>query len=86
MKEINLESEFKTYLKRVELDILTMSAIQLQETKRAFFAGLAQMWVMFIELSDLPEEITDVMFGEINDQINIFWLNETNSTDNRKKE
>lgn len=76
MKEINLELTFLAYLAKVGLDVNTMSQIQLQETKRAFYGGLSQMWVLFLEAGDLPEENCDVLFNNIESQISQFWNNE----------
>ena len=77
MLEIDLKSQFKAYLERVQLDENTMSQIQLQETKRAFFGGLAQMFVLFLEIGELPEENCNAIFDEIESQISLFWLEET---------
>lgn len=77
MLEIDLKSQFKAYLERVQLDEKTMSQIQLQETKRAFFGGLAQMFVLFQEIGELPEENCNAIFDEIESQISLFWLEET---------
>lgn len=77
MLKIDLENQFKAYLERVELDEQTMSQIQLQETKRAFFGGLAQMFVLFLEIGELPEENCNAIFDEIESQISLFWLEET---------
>lgn len=76
MKEIDLEFTFKAYLERVGLDEKLMSAIQLQETKRAFYGGLSQMWKLFLEIGELPEENTDVIFNNVERQISQFWANE----------
>ena len=77
MLKIDLENQFKAYLQRVELEEQTMSLIQLQETKRAFFGGLAQMFVLFLEIGELPEENCDIIFDDIESQISLFWLEET---------
>ena len=77
MIKINLENQFQFYLKRVGLDEKTMSEIQLQETKRAFFGGLSQMFVLFLEIGELPEENCNAIFDEIESQISLFWLEET---------
>lgn len=76
MLKIDLENQFKAYLQRVELEEQTMSLIQLQETKRAFFGGLAQMFVLFLEIGELPEENCNAIFDEIESQISLFWLEE----------
>lgn len=76
MLKIDLESQFKAYLERVELQEQTMPLIQLQETKRAFFGGLAQMFVLFLEIGELPEENCDTIFNDIDSQISLFWQKE----------
>ena len=77
MLKIDLENKFKAYLQRVELEEQTMSLIQLQETKRAFFGGLSQMFVLFLEIGELPEENCNAIFDDIESQISLFWLEET---------
>ncbi len=77
MLKIDLENKFKAYLQRVELEEQTMPLIQLQETKRAFFGGLAQMFVLFLEIGELPEENCNAIFDDIESQISLFWLEET---------
>jgi hypothetical protein len=77
MLKIDLENQFKAYLQRVELEEQTMSLIQLQETKRAFFGGLSQMFVLFLEIGELPEENCNAIFDDIESQISLFWLEET---------
>jgi hypothetical protein len=77
MIKINLENQFQFYLKRVGLDEKTMSEIQLQETKRAFYGGFAQMWTLFVEAGELPEGDCDVIFYDIESQIKAFWLAES---------
>lgn len=77
MLKIDLENQFKAYLQRVELEEQTMSLIQLQETKRAFFGGLSQMFVLFLEIGELPEENCNAIFDDIESQISHFWQEET---------
>ncbi len=77
MLEIDLKSQFKAYLERVQLEEQTMSLIQLQETKRAFFGGLSQMFVLFLEIGELPEENCNAIFDDIESQISHFWQEET---------
>lgn len=83
MKNFDLEKEFEFYLEKVNLKKENMSEIQLQETKRAFYAGVAQMWRMFIEIADIKEENCDAVFNDIDDQLAIFWCDQTISTDFR---
>lgn len=84
MKKFDLEKQFDFYLEKVNLKKENLSEIQLQETRRAFYAGIAQMWRMFIEIGDMPEENCDEIFNDIDDQIAIFWCDETIVTDFRK--
>lgn len=76
MIKIDLEKQFQFYLQKVDLDEKTMSEIQLQATKRAFYGGFAQMWVLFIEVGELPEEDCDVIFIDIEKQITDFWASQ----------
>lgn len=86
MKEFDLEKQFEFYLQKVNLDPKNMSEIQLQETKRAFYAGIAQMWKMFIAIGELKEQNCDAIFNDIDDQLAIFWCDETINTEIRKKQ
>jgi hypothetical protein len=84
MKKIDLEKEFEFYLEKVNLKKENISKVQLQETKRAFYAGIAQMWRIFNAIGDMKEENWDAVFNDIDDQLAIFWLDETIITDFRK--
>lgn len=78
MKKFDLEKQFEFYLQKVNLRKENMSEIQLQETKRAFYAGISQMWKMFVEISDMEEQKGFEIFNDIDDQLVIFWCDETN--------
>ncbi|WP_348814085.1 hypothetical protein [Flavobacterium maritimum] len=84
MNKINLEKEFKFYLQMVGLDPNKISDVQLQETKRAFYGGLGQMWKIVISMGEMPDENCDAVFSDIDDQIAIFWLDETRNAETRK--
>ncbi|MCV9929502.1 hypothetical protein OIU83_17710 [Flavobacterium sp. LS1R49] len=84
MELLNLEKEFEFYLETVKLDPKNMSKIQLQETKRAFYAGIAQMWLMFKNLSQLEHKKSYAFFNDLENQISIFWLDEINRLNSRK--
>jgi deoxyribose-phosphate aldolase len=86
MEIFNLEQQFKFYLQTAKLDPNSMSKIQLQETKRAFFAGLAQMWKIIINIGKMKEENCDAVFDDIENQIAIFWLDKTITTETRKNQ
>lgn len=86
MKKFDLEKQFEFYLDKVNLKKENMSEIQLQETKRAFYAGVAQMWKMFVEIGDMEEENCDAVFNDIDDQLAIFWLDETIITEIRNEQ
>jgi hypothetical protein len=86
MEIFNLEQQFQFYLQTVKLDPKSMSEIQLQETKRAFFAGLAQMWKIIINIGKIEEQNCEAIFVDIEDQISIFWLDETITTETRKEQ
>ena len=82
MKKFDLEKKFEFYLDKVNLKKENISEIQLQETKRAFYAGISQMWRMFVEISDMEEEKGFEIFNNIDDQLVIFWCDETNNYGN----
>lgn len=77
MKKINIELEFQSNLQRVKLNPETMSSVQMQETKRAFYAGVSQMWRLFIDIGELPEQNVDHLFEDIESQLSQFWKEET---------
>jgi len=74
MEKIDLEKQFELFLKTAGLDAETMPKIQLQERKIAFYAGLSQMWKLFMEISELPEEECPEIFDDIENQLSLFWL------------
>ena len=74
MIKIDLEKQFDLYLKTAGLNAETMPKIQLSERKIAFYAGLSQMWKLFLEISELPEEDCTAIFDDMENQLNIFWL------------
>ena len=74
MDKINLEKQFELFLVTAGLEIQTMPAIQLRERRIAFYAGMSQMWKLFLEISELPEEECTPVFDDMESQINLFWL------------
>jgi len=86
MEIFNLEQQFQFYLQTVKLDPKSMSETQLQETKRAFYAGLAQMWKIIINIGKIEDQRCDAICNDIEDQIALFWLDETITTETRKKQ
>lgn len=75
--EGTIEESFLAYLKLAELDINKMSKIQLQEMRRAFFAGWGSMMVFMenesvkMDKEELKESISD-----FHQEIHTFWLTE----------
>lgn len=56
---MNIEHEFTQYLNKIGLDPLTANKIQLKETRKAFYAGIATMYTQFIAWADQGEEYDD---------------------------
>lgn len=74
MNNFNIEIAFKEYLKLVGLDIETISQLQLQETKRAFFGGCGYMFRALERTSDMPtEEEAIFTFKSLENQIEEFF-------------
>jgi len=75
---LNLENQFKQYLERVGLVPATMSTVQYQETKRAFFGACGQMLVLLRDdvggIADEDEAV--VALEDLNNQVTSFWTNE----------
>lgn len=74
MEKINLEKQFELYLKTAGLDAESIPKIQLEERRIAFYAGLSQMWKLFVEISELPEEECSSIFDDMDNQLSLFWL------------
>jgi hypothetical protein len=74
MEKIDLEKQFEFFLITAKLDAKTMPANQLRERKLAFYAGLSQMWKLFLEISELPEEECTPVFDDMDEQLTAFWL------------
>jgi len=74
----DLDAEFAFYLESVQLHPDRMAPGQLTETRRAFVAGLAQMFIIFsVDLSAIEnEEETYPIFDKITQQIGEFWKSE----------
>ncbi|MFL9844719.1 hypothetical protein [Flavobacterium rhizosphaerae] len=48
MKTFNIEEQWQLYLERVQLSENIMNPLQVQETKRAFMAGIGQLYMWLI--------------------------------------
>lgn len=75
----NLDEQWKFYLHLSKQDETKMSPVQLQETKRAFYAGIGQLLVllrdtMFDMTDDDAVEKLESMFSQVSD----FWLKQSN--------
>jgi uncharacterized protein YfbU (UPF0304 family) len=74
MIKIILEKQFDLFLKTAGLNAETMPKIQLREREIAFYAGMSQMWKLFLEISELPEEDCTTIFDDMENQLSLFWL------------
>ncbi len=75
----NLEHQFNLYLKMVKLNRQNLSELQLQETRRAFYGGMAQMMMLLTDdMRELSESDYMKTLDNLHQQIGRFWENETN--------
>jgi len=74
MKELEIEHQYQLYLQRVDLDERRMPEVQKVETKRAFYAGFAQMLLLARDtISELDEDRAVLTLEDLLVQIDIFW-------------
>jgi len=76
MEKFNLEFQWALYLEKSGLSLDTMHPVQRIETKRAFVAGMAQMFLLFGQYED--ENTVLESMTALYDEIKTFWINETN--------
>lgn len=75
----NLDHCYKFYLQTVKLKESEMSAIQRQETKRAFIGACGVILVVLKkDLSELKEDDAIKMLQSMFDQVTEFYMKETN--------
>lgn len=75
---LNLEKRFEHYLELSRLKKEEMSPIQLQEARRAFFAGLASMMTLLtVDLDGLTENESINCLSFLMIEIDKFWQAET---------
>jgi hypothetical protein len=79
-KKFTIEHQFQLYLQMVKLDPAQMSAIQLKETKQAFFASAGQMLILLRDdVSALDEEqaikTLDEMLSEVHNHFMLLTAN-----------
>lgn len=71
---LNLEEHYQKYLELVKLDESKMHPIQKIETRRAFMAGMASMFTLFMPITDLPEnevfEAFDTIYKQLTNEFN----------------
>lgn len=76
--QFSLEKQWQDYLKRVGLKESQMHAVQLTETKRAFFGAFGQSFILQRdELSLLDEDLGVEVFHYMINQVSSFWMKET---------
>lgn len=77
--QFSLEKQWKLYLQRVGLNEAKMDRIQIQETKRAFMAGIGQIQILTRdELTQYDDDTAMGILTHIMDQVGNYFLKETN--------
>ena len=74
MEEFDIEFQWQQYLQLVGLSLDSMHPTQIIETKRAFIAGMGQLFVLFG--MDQDEEAAEIALNKMFNQIKAFWANE----------
>lgn len=79
INQFDLNYQYKLYLQRVGLFENSMSPIQKQETKRAFFGACGQMLLMMRDdVGGIEDESAAVkVMEDLINQVGNFWLKET---------
>lgn len=75
--DVDLEAEFKFYITKMGLDESKMTVIQKQETKRAFYGGVAQLFIIFKEkvLNGTDGDL-ELTVSAVRDQVTNFFETE----------
>lgn len=69
-KKINIDSKYQEYLEKIGLDEKLMGETQKIETKKAFFAGFSQAFIMFSQdIASLSEEDGIAAIEDIKNQL-----------------
>jgi hypothetical protein len=75
MEKFNLEYQWRLYLESAGLSLEKMHPVQVTETKRAFVAGMGQMFFLF-QGDEEESKVIDAI-GVLFDQLQTFWNIET---------
>lgn len=79
MQEFNLEYQYQLYLQRMALSESTMHPQQRIQLRQTFFGASGQMLILLRdELSKLEEEKAMETLQDLLNQVNNFFLSETN--------
>lgn len=73
MEKIDLEKQFQFFLNKAGLTPSLMAETELKERRITFYAGMSQMYKLFLEISELPEADCTAVFDEMDLQLNLFW-------------
>ncbi|MDV6167896.1 hypothetical protein R1T16_05630 [Flavobacterium sp. DG1-102-2] len=74
MKKFDLEAEFQKYMKRMQLDLSVMELPELTERKRAFIAGVSQVFLfMKNKATGLNDLDAVAALEDIDQQLSYFW-------------
>lgn len=71
----NIESQWHKYLELVRLDEDKMPVDQRSETRRAFFGGMSQMFIVMEQIPESPGQGIMLMMN-VKEQLTRFWTSE----------
>lgn len=75
--DFNLNQEYQNYLQQVGLNEQSMHPVQIQETKRAFYGGCGQMFLLVSKTAELSEDDAIKALSELERQISVFWAEQS---------
>lgn len=73
----DLKQEYQNYLQQVGLSEPSMHPVQIQETKRAFYGGCGQMFLLVSKTANLSEGDAIEVLSELERQISVFWAEQS---------
>lgn len=80
MEKFDIEYQWRQYLEYCGLRIDLMPINQVTEIKRAFMAGLGQMYLLLVNgIRGVDDDVATNGMNEIREQLQLFWKAENNS-------
>lgn len=77
LEEINIELQWREYLKRVDLVESELHSKQRTEMKRAFYGACGQMLILWLRASvELTDEEFVIVLEDVRNQVRKFWDDE----------